>query len=118
VIALIVKPISMTTLRDTVAHINIMGTHMKTTIELSDVLLEAAKDYARRSNSTLRALIEAGLNRILTEHALATAQPYVLPDLSVGGGQMLIDPANWRELESEALLETLAALQTKQVAPK
>ena len=95
-----------------------MGAHMKTTIELSDVLLESAKQYARRNNSTLRALVEAGLSRILAEQALDTAQPYVLPDLSVGGGQMLIDPANWRELESEAMLETLAALHTKQVAPK
>lgn len=95
-----------------------MGARMKTTIELSDVLLESAKNYARRSNSTLRALIEAGLSRILTEQALASAQPYVVPDLSVGGGRMLIDPASWRELESEALLESLAVHRLSQFSSK
>jgi hypothetical protein len=85
-----------------------MGTHLKTTIELSDVLLDCAKQHARRVNTTLRALIEAGLNRILVEQAVQAAQPYELPDLSVGGGQILIEPANWRELESEALLASLA----------
>jgi hypothetical protein len=46
---------------------------MKTTIELSDVLLESTKPHARRSHSTLRALIEAGLSRILAEQASDTA---------------------------------------------
>ena len=52
-----------------------MGTHMKTTIELSDVLLESAKLFARRSNTTLRALVEAGLSRILEDQALNATQP-------------------------------------------
>jgi hypothetical protein len=102
----------------TVTHTQKMGTHMKTTIELSDVLLESAKQYAQRSNTTLRALIEAGLSRILTEQALAGQQRYVVPDLSVGGGQMLIDPANWRELESEALLGSLPAPARPKRVPK
>ena len=95
-----------------------MGARMKTTIELSDVLLVSAKQYAQRTNSTLRALVEAGLSRILAEQALDTAQPYVVPDLSVGGGHMLVSPAHWRELESEALLETLTATYQSKVALK
>ncbi len=71
-----------------------------------------------KKNSTLRALIEAGLSRILTEHALTAAKPYVVPDLSVGGGQMLIEPALWRDLESEALLESQAMRRHLEPASK
>ena len=38
-----------------------MGTHMKTTIELSDALLEAAKRLAQSRGTTLRAVVEEGL---------------------------------------------------------
>ena len=39
--------------------------HMKTTVELPDELLVAAKKHAAESRSTLRALIERGLRREL-----------------------------------------------------
>jgi hypothetical protein len=42
-------------------------THMKTTIEVSDPLLEEAKRVALRDKTTLRALIEAGLRSVLKE---------------------------------------------------
>jgi hypothetical protein len=40
---------------------------MKTTMELSDALLEAAKRAARTRGTTLRALIEEGLRRVLRD---------------------------------------------------
>ena len=40
---------------------------MKTTIELSDALLKAAKRASRTRGSTLRALIEEGLRRVLRD---------------------------------------------------
>ena len=40
---------------------------MKTTIEISDALLEEARRLASRERSTLRALIEDGLRRLLRE---------------------------------------------------
>lgn len=40
---------------------------MKTTIELSDALLTAAKRHARTRGMTLRALIEEGLRRVLRD---------------------------------------------------
>ena len=40
---------------------------MKTTIELSDALLKAAKRGARTRGITLRALIEEGLRRVLRD---------------------------------------------------
>jgi len=42
-----------------------MGTHMKTTIEISDALLVEAKRLAARERTTLRALIEQGLRDVV-----------------------------------------------------
>lgn len=44
-----------------------MVTHMKTTIEIADSLLEEAKRAARQERTTLRALVEDGLRRVLGE---------------------------------------------------
>jgi len=38
---------------------------MKTTIELSDVLFQSAKAHAQQNKTTLRALIEQGLEQVL-----------------------------------------------------
>ena len=42
-----------------------MVTHMKTTIEISDPLLESAKKAAAREGTTLRALVELGLRQVI-----------------------------------------------------
>lgn len=44
-----------------------MVTHMKTTVEISDALLEAAKEIAAREGTTLRELIETGLRQSLAD---------------------------------------------------
>lgn len=44
-----------------------MVTHMKTTVEISDELAREARELAARQNTTLRALIEAGLRIVLKE---------------------------------------------------
>ena len=61
-----------------------MVAHMKTTIELSDALLEEAKRVAARDGSTLRELVESGLRRILRERA-ADRGAYVPRDARVSG---------------------------------
>lgn len=60
---------------------NNMGTHMKTTVEITDSLLRQAKAEAQRRGTTLRALLEDGLRRVLDEPDVV---PYRLPDRSVG----------------------------------
>ena len=44
---------------------NDMVSHMKTTVEVSDALLEEAKSVARKESTTVRALIEEGLREAL-----------------------------------------------------
>lgn len=44
-----------------------MGTHIKTTVEISDSVLSAARDLARRERTTVKALIERGLRHELAE---------------------------------------------------
>ena len=52
---------------DKVPIIDNIATHMKTTIEISDGLLNEARDAAETRGTTLRALVEAGLRRVLSE---------------------------------------------------
>lgn len=45
---------------------------MKTTIEISDAIFEAAKSLAAADGVTLRSLVEEGLRRVLIERAAGT----------------------------------------------
>ena len=60
-----------------------MGTHMKTTVELSDAILEAAKRHAKARGITLRAVMEEGLRAVLDGHS--TKDSFKLKDASVDG---------------------------------
>lgn len=57
-------------------------THVKTTIEISDAILEQVKTLAAREGTTVRALVEDGLRQILRDRR---AKPFRLRDASVGG---------------------------------
>jgi len=59
-----------------------MGTHMKTTIEIADNLLERAKLQARRENKTLREIIEEALRSQLR---VKTDRPFRLKRHSFKG---------------------------------
>jgi len=60
-----------------------MGTHMKTTLDVSDPLLEEAKAVAAREGTTLRALVEEGLRTVLARKM--TGRPFRLRDASFKG---------------------------------
>lgn len=59
-----------------------MATHMKTTVEISDALLDAAKRVATRDKTTVRSLIEEGLRYVVSRRGRST---YRLRDASVTG---------------------------------
>ena len=85
-----------------------MATHMKTTIELSDALFHSAKELASKSQTTMRALVEEGLRRVLNDAQAKTQPAFKLKDASVRGGEMLIsDPRKWQEMEDEHLSSNL-----------
>jgi len=56
---------------------------IKTTIEISDSLLAAAKELAARERTTLRALVEAGLRRVIDERE--QQPPFQLREVTFGG---------------------------------
>ena len=75
---------------------------MKTTIDISDSLLKAARQAARRDGTTLRALVEHGLRLALAERRQATA--FDLRDASVDGRglQPGAEGLSWEELRALA----------------
>jgi hypothetical protein len=79
-----------------------MGTHMKTTIELPEPLFQSAKQLAQQSHTTLRALVEEGLRRVLADSQIRPKPAFQLKNASVHGKAMLItDPRQWHTMESE-----------------
>lgn len=77
---------------------------MKTTIEISDSLLEEARNVAARDKTTLRALVEAGLRGVLKQRRRRS--DFRLRDASFGGKglQRSFRGASWERLR-EAIYE-------------
>jgi hypothetical protein len=60
-----------------------MGTHMKTTVEISTALIRSTRKIVAQEGTTLRALIEEGLRKVLADRARRA--PFRLRDASVDG---------------------------------
>ncbi|MBV8795442.1 MAG: type II toxin-antitoxin system VapB family antitoxin [Hyphomicrobiales bacterium] len=75
---------------------------MKTTIEISDPLLREARKLAEREGVTLRALVERGLRRVVTE--TKPGPPFKLRRASFKGKGLQTDmrDASWSELRDLA----------------
>lgn len=69
--------------------------HMKTTLIIDDVMMSRLRQEAARRGTTMSALVEAGLRRVLFEHTADANQPAKLADLpSWRGGQPKVDIAS------------------------
>jgi hypothetical protein len=79
--------------------------HMKTTVEISDALAAAAREVAARERTTLRALIEAGLRKVLDERERSGA--FRLRDASFRGNGLQSDytGAGWERIREAAYEE-------------
>ncbi len=71
---------------------------MKTTVEISDALLAAARKLATEKGTTVRALIEEGLRRVV--QARRTSRPFKLRDRSWGSGGLRPEfrGASWEQI--------------------
>lgn len=67
-----------------------MVTHMKTTIEIADALLKEAKRLAEKEKTTVRALVEDGLRRVLDERK-RKRKPYAFKLVTVKGSGLQPD---------------------------
>lgn len=74
-----------------------MGAHMKTTIDIADGLLGAAKAKAARDGTTLRAVVEDGLRRALSEDRGEAAGPSVFRVRPYGAGGLVAGHA-WDDI--------------------
>ena len=79
---------------------------MKTTIEIHDELMRRAKRYAKRTGRPLRAVVEEGLRRVLSDAVQPTPR-YKLPDCSVGDADAPdpLDAWSWQDLRDEIYAE-------------
>ena len=76
---------------------------MKTTVEISDSLLNEARKLAEREGLTLRALVERGLRRIVAE-ATGTRPSFKLRPASYNGRGLQADlaDASWDKIRDLA----------------
>lgn len=77
-----------------------MASSMKTTIDIAPALLEQAKRRAGAEGTTLRALVEAGLRRILDE---AEAEPYVYEPVTID-----LNPPPGVDLDDPSVIKAIA----------
>lgn len=75
---------------------------MKTTVEISDALLEKVRPLLATEKTTLRALIEEGLRLVIEEHG--ERKPFKLRRVSFGGRGLQPEArdADWSALRSLA----------------
>jgi hypothetical protein len=73
-----------------------MVSHMKTTIEISDALMRAARRQARARGLTLRALVEEGLRLVLQGEA--TRKQFQLRRASFKGEGLADPTVDWADI--------------------
>ncbi|HEX9453774.1 MAG TPA: type II toxin-antitoxin system VapB family antitoxin [Candidatus Binatia bacterium] len=74
---------------------------MKTTIEISDSLLEEAKRVAAKEGTTVRAFVEQGLRRIVAERKRRGAFKLRNAAFNGKGLQPGVEDATWQRIREE-----------------
>ena len=75
-----------------------MASHMKTTVHIPDGLLAEIQKIARKKKTTLRALVQEGLQHVVSvEHK---KRPFKLRDASFGGSEVNpeLRSLNWADI--------------------
>lgn len=75
---------------------------MKTTVEIHDALLEEARKLAAREGTTVRALVEEGLRRLLAERKRAQAFKLRKATFRGSGLQPHVATASWEQIRDMA----------------
>ena len=78
---------------------------MKTTIELPGELLEQVRRVARREGTTLRGLVEEGLQRSLEARRKAVRRDLDFPSYGASGLTTEFEGAPWSRLRDELYRE-------------
>ncbi len=78
---------------------------MKTTIELPDELLEQVRHVARREDTTLRGLVEEGLQRILEARRRMAPKHLDFPSYGGSGLATEFQGAPWSRIRDEVYRE-------------
>jgi hypothetical protein len=71
---------------------------MKTTIEISDSLLEEAKKLAAKEGTTVRAFVEQGLRRIVTERKSKGVFRLRKASFKGKGLQTRVEDGSWKRI--------------------
>jgi len=76
--------------------------NVKTTLDISDPLLREARKIATRDRTTLRALVEQGLRKIIAERK--SARPFRLRKVTFNGQGLVpeLRDADWDEIRDLA----------------
>jgi hypothetical protein len=71
---------------------------MKTTIEISDALLEAARQVSRQEKTTVRSLVEEGLRKVIAERERGRGFRLRKASFKGAGLQAQITGASWEKI--------------------
>jgi hypothetical protein len=71
---------------------------MKTTIEISDTLLEAARQVSRREKTTVRSLVEEGLRKVIAEREENRTFKVRKATFKGNGLQPQVSGASWEQI--------------------
>ncbi len=73
---------------------------MKTTMDIAEAIFTKTKSLARKEKTTIRALVEEGLRRILTERDRKNSQKFQLRGASFKGKGVSreIQESSWRQV--------------------